>query len=204
MNNKRIRGVVAALAALGMVVPAPMSMAAGAVNPSSINTGAVSTGAVSQAVRDVQLQAGGVLVGQVLGGQGKALAESPVVLSIAGREIARVKTDRTGKFQVVGLTGGVYQVTAGGQQSVYRLWAPQTAPPAAQSGLMLVSDSDVIRGQYDCGSPVCGSPVCGSGCGAGGVGNWIANHPILTAGAIGAAIAIPLALDDDDDPPATP
>jgi hypothetical protein len=35
---------------------------------------------------------------------------------------------------------------------------------------------------------------------------WVADHPIITAGVIGAAIAIPIALDDDDDwtPPTSP
>ena len=36
----------------------------------------------------------------------------------------------------------------------------------------------------------------------GGLIGWMANHPAITVGAIGAAIAIPLAVDDDD--PATP
>jgi hypothetical protein len=130
-----------------------------------------------------------------------------VVVQAAGQEIARTLTDSEGNFRVDGLKGGVHRVNAADQQSLYRLWAPSTAPPAAQRGLMLVSATDVVRGQCDCGTPVCGS-VCGSSYpstgGGGGIGNWIASHPLLTAGAIATAIAVPLALDDDDDPPATP
>ena len=167
---------------------------------------------VAQAPRDVTLHQGGVLIGQMLDAQGAAISGATVTVKTSGKEVARVVTNQTGKFQVAGLKGGVHQVATAGQQDVYRLWAPQTAPPAAQHGLMLVSGTDIVRGQS------CGTAVgCGTGCstggggrvlgggGGGGIGNWIANHPIITAGAIAGAIAIPLALDDDDDDaPATP
>ena len=155
--------------------------------------------------RDVTLHQGGVLLGQVVNEQGKALANSPVLISQSGKEITRAFTDKSGKFTVQNLNGGVYQISSVGHADNYRCWAPNTAPPAAQKGLMLVSKNDLVRAQ-DCGSGVCcGSGVdCGSGCGCGGGGllGWMADHPIITAGAIGAAIAIPLAVDDDD--PASP
>lgn len=151
--------------------------------------------------RDVALQQGGVLLGQVVDSQGGALINTPIVLFNGSKEIARVHTDRAGKFSVHGLKGGVYQVASTGQHGVYRLWAAQTAPPAAQLGLLLVSDNNFVRGQ-GCG---CGVVDCGGACGSGSrqspmrkVGAWLAEHPILTVGAIAAAIAIPLAVDDDD------
>ena len=154
--------------------------------------------------RDVALQSGGVLVGQVVNAQGAGLAQAPVSIQVAGKEVARTLTDQAGKFAVPNLKGGVYEVASVGHKDICRCWAPQTAPPAAQHGLMLVSNEDLMRAQ-NCGSGVaCGSGVgCGSGCGGGGgLLGWMACHPVITAGAIGAAIAIPLALDDDD--PATP
>jgi hypothetical protein len=157
--------------------------------------------APTAAPRDVALQSGGVLLGQVVDAQGAPLAKSSVSIRVAGKEAARALTDQSGKFAVPNLKGGVYEVASVGHADIYRCWAPGTAPPAAQHGLMLVSNNDLIRAQ-NCGSGVaCGSGVgCGSGCGAGGGGllGWMANHPVITAGAIGAAIAIPLALDDDD------
>ena len=113
--------------------------------------------------RDVVLQQGGVLLGQVVDSQGGALINTPVVLHSGSKEIARVQTDRAGKFSVKGLKGGVYEVTSTGQRGVYRLWAPQTAPPAAQHGMLLVSDNNFVRGQ-GCG---CGVVDCGGACGAG-------------------------------------
>ena len=203
MKIKQFKELAVALSCVGMLM-APVATAA---------TAPVAVRAAAEAPRDVALHQGGKLVGQMLNAQGTAIAGATVSVTTAGKEVARVQTDVAGKFQVAGLKGGVHQVATAGQQDVYRLWAPQTAPPAAQQGLMLVSSTDTVRGQ-SCGTAVgCGS-TCGSGAGGralggggggrGGIGNWIANHPIVTAGAIGAAIAIPLALDDDDDAPATP
>ncbi len=202
MKIKQFKLFAVALSCAGMVM-SPIATAA---------TMPVATRAVAQAPRDVALhqgasQQGNVLVGQMLDAQGAAIAGATVSVQTAGKEVARVLTDQAGKFQVTGLKGGVHQVAAAGQQNVYRLWAPQTAPPAAQQGLMLVSSTDVVRGQCDCGTPTCGS-ACGGGGGGGvlgggvggGIGNWIANHPIVTAGAIATAIAVPLALEDDDSP----
>jgi len=199
MKTKRYRSIVVVFSCVALTV-SPSAMAAPPV---------VIAKRVMQAPRDVALHEGGVLVGQMLDAQGVAVAGAPIAVQTAGKEIARFRTDLHGQFRVAGLRGGVHQVNTVDQQAVYRLWAPNSAPPAAQQGLMLVSSTDVKRGQCDCGTPACGAPVCGSSVGGGagggsGIGNWIANHPLITAGAIGAAIAVPLALDDDDNPPATP
>ena len=207
MKIKQFQALAVALSCVGMLM-APVATAA---------TAPVAVRADVQAPRDVALHQGGKLVGQMLDAQGAAIAGATVSVKTAGKEVARAQTDLAGKFQVAGLQGGVHQVATAGQQDTYRLWAPQTAPPAAQQGLMLVTSTDVVRGQ-GCGTGVgCGS-ACGSGVGGrggraygagggrgNGIGNWIANHPIATAGLVGAAIALPLALaDDDDTPPATP
>lgn len=206
MQAKRFRGVVVALSCVGMIVPS-----------AAVAEPIVASARQAQAPRDVELHEGGVLLGQMLNAQGVATAGATVVLQTAGKEVARVLTDKDGRFRVAGLKGGVHLVATAGQQGVYRLWAPRTAPPAAQRGLMLVSSTDVVRGQCGCGTPVCGSAVCecshttgGGGYGrggygrSGGPGDWISNHPMLTAGAIAAAIAVPLAVNDNDDAPATP
>ncbi len=207
MKFKQVQVFVVAFSCASMLMSPMMASAASMT--------AIAATPVIQAPRDIALHQGtasqgGVLVGQMLDAQGAAIAGATVSVRTSGKEVGRVLTDQTGKFQMTGLKGGVHQVATAGQQEVYRLWAPQTAPPAAQQGLMLVSSTDVVRGQT-CGTPVCGSAcsdsgggVFGGGGGRGGIGNWIANHPLITAGAIATAIAVPLALDDDDTPPATP
>lgn len=147
---------------------------------------------------DVALQANGVLVGQLTDSQGQPLANVPVSVVTNGKEIARCQTSPTGAFQAADLRGGVVQIVAGNTSRTCRLWAPETAPPAAQQGVLMVSQGDVVRGQC-CGAPVtCGSCVGGRG----GLLGVMLDHPLVTAGVVGAAVAIPLAVGDDN--PATP
>ena len=112
---------------------------------------------------------------------------APVSLATGGKEIARATTDAKGQFRVASLKGGIYQVSTP-VTHVYRMWAPRTAPPTSLNGLNMVSGKQVVRGQQMGGGPLATA------------GQWIAEHPIITAGAIATAIAVPLALDDDDDP----
>ncbi len=196
--RKRImRGVTAGVTTVAMVFQPQMLMAEemDKVAPLPAKT-VVRTAPKVQVPSDVVLQDKGVLLGRIVDAQGLAVSNTPVSLQTGGKEVARVVSDDMGRFQADGLKGGVYQVASRGHQGVYRLWAPQTAPPAASKGLNIVSQRDVVRGQYGSVGP--GNPFSKAG-------QWIAEHPIITAGAVAAAIAIPIALDDDDDPPpATP
>jgi hypothetical protein len=149
---------------------------------------AVRSAAEAVAPQDVALAEGGVLTGQVVTTAGKPQAMVPVSLTTGGKEIARATTDKNGQFRVASLKGGVYQVSTAGNSGVYRFWAPRTAPPSSLNGLNMVSGNQmIVRGQMG------GGPLASAG-------QWIAEHPIITAGAIATAIAVPLALDDDDDP----
>lgn len=141
---------------------------------------------------DVVLQEGGVLVGHVIDAEGSALVKTEVTLENQGQEVLRLQTDASGNFSVNGMQGGVYKVASRGHENVVRVWAPNTAPPAAQQALTMVVGNDVVRAQYG-NSP---GPFTS-------IAQWVAEHPIMTAGLVAAGIAIPIAVDDDD-PPATP
>lgn len=194
LYRKRImRGVTAGVTTAAMVFQ-PQLLVAGETVPTA--PAPVRTVSATQAVQtptDVVLHEQGTLLGRVVDGQGKALANAPVSLMTGGKEVARVVSDESGRFEAKGLKGGVYHVASTGHQGVYRVWTPQTAPPVAAKGLSIVSQPDVVRGQY---GPGPGNPFSAAG-------QWIAEHPIITAGAVAAAIAIPIAVDDDDDPPAS-
>jgi hypothetical protein len=136
---------------------------------------------VPSAVRDVALEGDGELRGQVLDAQGHARPGMPVLVVRQDKEVARTQTDAEGRFVVHGLTGGVYQVATPVGAAVYRAWAPRTAPPAATQLAIITPDQTVVRGQF-------GTSALG----------WLAN-PWVLAAIVAAAIAIPLALDDDDD-----
>jgi hypothetical protein len=140
---------------------------------------------------DVALRDGGLLVGQVVNPQGVAQANSPVSIRFANHEVVRTTTDANGVFAARGLRGGQYELVTTEGVGSYRLWAADTAPPAARPAVLLVSGDQVVRGQ--------GFMAGGQGMMSSWVG-WMKAHPYITAGTVAAAIAVPIAvLDDDDD-----
>jgi hypothetical protein len=143
---------------------------------------------------DVALEAGGLMVGQVVDAQGAPRAGAPVVIQQKGVEVARTVADGQGRFAFSGVRGGVYHLVTSNGQAMYRCWAEGTAPPVAQQGALLVA-GDVVRGQ--CGS--CGTDPCACG-GGGGLfgGGWLSN-PWVLAAIVATAIAVPIAVSDNDD-----
>ena len=98
---------------------------------------------------DVSLHENGELRGQVLDQQGRPLALTKVAILQRQELVGYAKTDITGRFVVRNLQPGVYQIqSAAGIKSV-RLWAPRTAPPAAQQAVLLVSEGPATRAQID-------------------------------------------------------
>jgi hypothetical protein len=171
MNMKRnLWGTMAAaVACVGMVIP-PSAFAA---EPAAGAT-------------DIALRQGGLLVGQVVDRQGVPQANQTVSIQYGPHEVVRTVTDHNGTFAAQGLRGGQYQLVTHEGISVCRLWAANTAPPAARPAALVVTGNQVVRGQWGAG------PLHGSV-------EWVKAHPYITAGVIAAAIAIPLALADDDD-----
>ena len=169
--TERLRGLVVAAAAVSMVLPqfAYAASVGQAGHP------------LPTTVRDVALQEGGRLTGQVLDAAGAPVAATPVAVVDQGRPVATAMTGDDGRFAMSGLKAGVVQVATAQGVTVCRLWAPRTAPPSAQGDALVVNGDTVIRG----------------GVGGGGVIGFLSN-PWVLAGIVAAAIAIPLALDDDD------
>jgi hypothetical protein len=133
-------------------------------------------------IRDVALQAGGVLRGQIVDEQAMPQAQTRVAIVKQNEAVAVAETDQEGRFSVAGLKAGTYELVTAESGAAYRFWSPQAAPPAAQDAVLLVEDSTVTLGQKGKGGSRFG---------------WLTN-PWLLAGLVAAAIAIPLALADDD------
>lgn len=171
MKLKYFRALAAAVACCGMVLP----QVASAAQP------------VPQS-NDVALRPGGLVVGRVVDRQGVAQAGAVVSIQQDQLEVVRTTADQNGVFAAQGLRGGPYQILTEHSQGLYRFWAPDTAPPAAQQTAVVVTSPDVVRGQY------------GNSFGYGyGWLDWMRAHPYLTAGIIASAIAIPVALAADHD-----
>jgi hypothetical protein len=165
----RLQLALAILAAVGILLPRPL--VAG-----TFGTAAESTASV----QDIALDAAGNLHGEVLGQDGRGAEGVAVHMVQNGQEVATAITDAQGEFEIAGLRGGVYQMVTANGGGVYRVWSYRAAPPAAGPGVMLIESPDVVRGQ--------GPPIM-----------QFLTNPWVLGGIAAAAIAIPLALDDDDD-----
>jgi hypothetical protein len=141
-------------------------------------------------IRDVALHQDGLLLGQVLSKDGTPVAGVPVTISRENRVLGTATTNEKGIFAFRGLKGGVYQLTSANGVVAYRVWQSQTAPPGASPAAIVVAGEDAVRGQLGCGC----------------VGMFL-SRPLVIAGVIGAAIAVPLAIalsEDEEEAPATP
>jgi hypothetical protein len=106
--------------------------------------------------------------------QGQPMARVAVRLAVSGQAPAVAHTNDQGVFEFAQVKAGVYQLGTEQGMATVRAWAPNTAPPNARPGALLVhGNPEVLRGQL------------------GGIGG-----PILLGVLVATAIALPLALDD--------
>lgn len=177
MNDARIvRGLTVCLAVVGFCLPQPL-------------LAAVQTDQ-SPSVTDVALRdgpRGSVLIGWVLDQKGAAQPNVLVALHGRGQKLAEARTDGSGRFVFNNARGGVYQLVAGGGVGAYRVWAPQTAPPSAQRGAIIITGKNLIRGQS----------------GLAGMHSFL-SHPLVIAGIVATAVAVPVAIHNSRRAPTSP
>jgi hypothetical protein len=147
----------------------------GACLPQSI---AAETATPAPKTTDIALMEDGVLLGQIVDTQGKPVVGAPVSLRYQDKELVTTKSGKEGVFAIKGVRGGVYQVATTDGQGVFRAWTANTAPPAAQQSALVVSGSNVVRGQN-------GTPS--------GPRSFLAN-PVVIAGVVATAVAVPVAV----------
>lgn len=99
----------------------------------------------TELVRDVALTDTGTLKGQVLNAQGQPQAGVDVTVRQSGEVLATAQTAVDGGFDFPGMKAGVYEIISGDRADLYRVWATGTAPPAAVSSVLLVSDAGLVR-----------------------------------------------------------
>ncbi|HEY1785945.1 MAG TPA: carboxypeptidase-like regulatory domain-containing protein [Pirellulales bacterium] len=142
-----LQTVLVSLAVFGLLAPPPVRAAtAGAPTPATARPVASES-----MIADVTLQGSSELTGHVVGADGNCVAHETVYLLRQGAVVGTCQTDAVGRFAIVGLSGGVYEVGWAYGVTACRLWAPQTAPPSAKTELLLTANAPVVRGQT--GSP---------------------------------------------------
>ena len=90
------------------------------------------------------------------------------VRSITG-QAASGHTASDGRFQIRGLTGGLYEVSAAQGTGTVRLWTASASPPGAVKQVLLVASQQVTRGQLVVRGPQGGQYFGGTGAFVGGM-----------------------------------
>jgi hypothetical protein len=169
MNFLRWSRALGALACAGMLLPPSWANAGEpVVSPSRVNS--------ALAIEDVALGDNQSFQGVVLAENGQSMANTEVVISQLGREVARTTTDESGRFGFQGLRSGLHLARAGQGGSLFRFWAAGTAPPHARRNVTLV-DRVTVRGQRP-------------------FRELFTSNAFILTGIVVAAIAIPIAVHD--------
>ncbi len=177
-----IARIALGLACLGMLLP----QAAMSATPRLVQSSAMS---------DVVLGVRGTLFGRVVDGRGRALSGRTVRVQRGAKLVARVQTDRTGRFTVQNLPGGPYAVTSGSATQLVRAWAAGSAPPRTAAAIVLVDQPLVVRGQ-DCEAAAEAAEADGF--------LGMSEFGLVAVGATVITIPILIAENDDDAAPASP
>lgn len=139
-------------------------------------------------LKNVQLKAGGSLVGQFVSEAGQPVADVKIAVKM-GKVVKGVQTDAKGRFELTGLKGGRAFFHVGEEVYAAQLWAEGTAPPNSISTLALVKSDgvDTVRGQNGrfLGRIASLTPTSKALLGIAAIG--------------GVAVAIAVAADNDDD-----
>lgn len=172
-----VKAAAVCLATLGIVLPQAPALAD--------NSPARPSAKVQKATSlpDVNLTAGGTLSGRVVDHTGKVIEGAQVTLRQDKKELATTVTDKDGIYSFKDLKGGVYGVSSGNTDGIFRVWAENTAPPSAKGHALLVMGENGARGQFGCCDPTL---------------------IILTAGVIAAVVLSAITLDKVNKLPSSP
>lgn len=98
--------------------------------------------------QDVKLSKGGILMARIVDLQGNPVVGEQVAVMFRGKEIAAAVSDENGLAAVSGLRPGLHAIVTPTGTTACRLWNADTAPPTATTVPAVVSDAEVIRGQF--------------------------------------------------------
>jgi hypothetical protein len=171
--TRTTRQSVVCLLIVGMLLPYQHATFAATADDASATS--------NQQPLDLALAADGVLQGQLVDGNGAALAQRNVAIWSNGHQVAQAATQGDGTFCVRGLRGGAHVLTTDHVGTVCRFWSEGTAPPSAAQKVLVIDDATVARGQTML------KPKSG----------WYSffmTRPLLTVGVVATAIAVPVGI----------
>ena len=174
LGFRLVRGAAVSLATLGLMVPQARLMA----DTPAAKAPVAKKAAQVNRVPDLALTTGGKMTGRVVDHGGKVLEGAEVVLKQNDKEISRTLTNHEGVYSFKSLKGGIYNVSSGNTEGVFRVWTEKSAPPSAKEHALLMMGENGARGQFGSVDPT---------------------MIVLTAGVIAAVILSALALEKIDD-----
>ncbi|MEQ8849604.1 carboxypeptidase-like regulatory domain-containing protein [Botrimarina sp.] len=190
-----LRALLAALLAAAPCVARSQSPPPVAPHHSAAAAQAARGEAPRPRVIDVELQPQDLLVGQLVDASGRPLPGERVTVTLADGRQAEATTNADGGFAFRDVQG-LATVWTNDSLAVTRAWKPGAAPPSATPALLLVEDQQVARGQHYAHPRT--QQVFDRG-------KRLMANPLFVAGVVATAVAIPVALaNDDDDQPASP
>lgn len=139
-------------------------------------------GAAATPVRDAVLLDNGVLLGQLVDSTGRSTPSRDFEVRQNNRLVVTNRSAMDGRFAVSGLRPGVYQIMTPTNVTTVRLWTPELAPPVAESEVVVVHNGGAVA-----------SPLKRA--------SWfrVLGNPWVMGGIAVGAVAIPVALAEDDD-----
>lgn len=138
-----VKGAAVGLATLGLVVPqAPAYADVAQPKPVTSKTTAATR------IPDIVMTAPGTVSGRVCDHTGKVLEGAKVDLKQNNKTIATTMTDKDGIYSFKNVKSGMYQMSSGNTEGIFRVWNEKTAPPTAKGHALLVMGENGARGQF--------------------------------------------------------
>ena len=143
-----LQTVAVLLATFALVIPSGV-FAVGDVTQAPVTipqTDQSDNGAVTDKIVDVSLGYDGALRGQLLDGNGQAVAGTTIALVQLNRVTAITRTDKAGRYAFENVRSGSYLLQSPSASRMCRVWTTNTAPPNAIPQALLVEGQSVVRG----------------------------------------------------------
>lgn len=131
---------------------------------------------------DIALTRDNSFSGRLVDDTGKPVGGMRVAIYSQDQMRAATVSNQTGAFSLITNRGGVYRLHVGNQFRIVRLWHHDTAPPHAESSILLQVGQETVRGQRP-------------------IESLFVFQPWFLGALIAAAIAIPIAVHDSESRP---
>lgn len=138
-----LKGAALGLAAFGIVVP-QTPLLADLPQPKPL----VNKATAAPRIPDIVMTAPGTVTGRVCDHNGKVIEGAKVELKQDNKTIGTAMTNKDGVYNFANVKGGMYRMSSGNTEGIFRVWNEKSAPPTAKGHALLVMGENGARGQF--------------------------------------------------------